>query len=64
MSSLALEDMIGTDDLLSKFDVDDIATEALLFQTGYLTISRREEPGRQDAVSAGLSEPGGEAESE
>ena len=37
--SLALEDMIGTDDLLSKFDVDDIATEALLFQTGYLTIS-------------------------
>ena len=39
VSSLALEDMIGTDDLLSKFDVDDIATEALLFQTGYLTIS-------------------------
>ena len=37
--SLALEDMIGTDDLLSKFDVDDISTEALLFQTGYLTIS-------------------------
>ncbi len=34
----ALEDMIGTDDLLSKFDVDDMATEALLFQTGYLTI--------------------------
>ena len=39
VTSLALEDMIGTDDLLSKFDVDDIATEALLFQTGYLTIS-------------------------
>ncbi len=34
----ALEDMVGTDDLLSKFDVDDMATEALLFQTGYLTI--------------------------
>ena len=34
----ALEDMIGTDDLLSKFDVDDMAAEALLFQTGYLTI--------------------------
>ena len=30
--------MAGTDDLLSTFDVDDMATEALLFQTGYLTI--------------------------
>ena len=39
---LSLEDMVGTDDLLSKFDVDDIATEALLFQTGYLTIARAE----------------------
>ena len=39
LSSITLEeDMIGTDDLLSKFDVGDIATEALLFQTGYLTI--------------------------
>ena len=39
VASLALDDMIGTDDLLSKFDVEDIATEALLFQTGYLTIA-------------------------
>ena len=39
LSSLSLEDMIGSDDLLSKFDVGDIATEALLFQTGYLTIA-------------------------
>ena len=39
VSSVALEDMIGTDDLLSKFDVGDISTEALLFQTGYLTIA-------------------------
>ena len=39
LSPLTLEDMIGTDDLLSKFDVGDIATEALLFQTGYLTIT-------------------------
>ena len=38
VSALALENMTGTDDLLSKFDVEDIATEALLFQTGYLTI--------------------------
>jgi hypothetical protein len=31
-------------DLLSTFDVDLISCEALLFQTGYLTISRIEEP--------------------
>ena len=31
--------MMGSADLLSTFDVDDIATEALLFQTGYLTIT-------------------------
>ena len=39
VSSVALEQLIGTDDLLSKFDVGDMATEALLFQTGYLTIA-------------------------
>ncbi len=38
VSPLALEDLRGTDELLSKFDIDDIGTEALLFQTGYLTI--------------------------
>ena len=38
VSSMALGEMMGTDALLSSFDVDDIATEALLFQTGYLTI--------------------------
>ena len=38
VASPALDAMIGTDDLLSTFDVDEIATEALLFQTGYLTI--------------------------
>ncbi len=45
ISSLSLENMVGTDDLLSKFDVDDIATEALLFQTGYLTITEEENLG-------------------
>ena len=45
LSSLALENMIGTDDLLSKFDVGDIATEALLFQTGYLTIAEERKLG-------------------
>ena len=34
--------MIVTEDSLGKFDVDSIAPEALLFQTGYLTIGRRE----------------------
>ena len=45
LSSLALEEMIGTDDLLSKFDVGDIGTEALLFQTGYLTIAEERKLG-------------------
>ncbi|RCV85752.1 ATP-binding protein [Vreelandella rituensis] len=31
-------------DLLGRFDVDDIATEGLLFQTGYLTVKQVEEP--------------------
>ncbi len=38
----ALEGMIADDELLSTFDVDDISTEALLFQTGYLTIADEE----------------------
>ena len=37
--------MLGSDDLLSAFDVDHIATEALLFQTGYLTIIQTEPRG-------------------
>ena len=39
VSSVRLDDMMGGSDLLSTFDVGDIATEALLFQTGYLTIT-------------------------
>ncbi len=31
--------MRAGDELLSAFDVNDIAPEALLFQTGYLTIT-------------------------
>ena len=45
VSSLALSEMIGSDELLSTFDVDHIATEALLFQTGYLTITATEDLG-------------------
>ena len=47
VSSLALADMLGSDELLSAFDVDHMATEALLFQTGYLTIRRTEQRGGQ-----------------
>ena len=45
VSSLALDNMVGNSDLLSTFDVDAIAPEALLFQTGYLTIHRAERRG-------------------
>ena len=34
-----LEGMVGTEALLSAFDIDEMAVEALLFQTGYLTIT-------------------------
>ena len=45
ISPLALDNMVSSSELLSSFDVDAIATEALLFQTGYLTIHRTERRG-------------------
>ena len=51
VSSVSLGDMLGTEELLSAFDVggrsaaDHIGTEALLFQTGYLTIQSEQEVG-------------------
>ena len=39
VASVALDRMVGTTELLSTFDVGDIGTEALLFHTGYLTIT-------------------------
>ena len=45
VSCLALDGMVGDAALLSTFDVDDMATEALLFQTGYLTITAEESLG-------------------
>ena len=42
VGSLALEEMTATDALLSAFDVGAIGAEALLFQTGYLTIEAEE----------------------
>ena len=38
IKSFALDGMVADDKLLSSFDVEEIAPEALLFQTGYLTI--------------------------
>ena len=45
VSSVSLEQMVGTERLLSAFDVDHVSTEALLFQTGYLTITAEEKLG-------------------
>ena len=45
VGTLSLDNMLGSDELLSAFDVDHIATEALLFQTGYLTIIKTEPRG-------------------
>ena len=53
VSSLELGAMEGSDDLLSTFDVDDIATEALLFQTGYLTITDEEDLGGEPVYRLG-----------
>ena len=47
VSSLALDGMVSNAELLSTFDVDDMPTEALLFQTGYLTIERPEPRGAE-----------------
>ena len=53
VSPLDLDGMVGTSDLLSAFDVDDMATEALLFQTGYLTIEERSKIGGQTVFRLG-----------
>ncbi len=42
VTSLALDNMNSSSAMLSNFDVDDMTTEALLFQTGYLTIKSTE----------------------
>ena len=53
ISSPELGEMVGSDELLSTFDVDDIATEALLFQTGYLTIKEEENLGGEPLYRLG-----------
>ena len=53
VSSVALDGMLGTGELLSAFDVGAIATEALLFQTGYLTIAGEENLGGESLYRLG-----------
>ena len=53
VSSLALEGMLSSSELLSAFDVGAIATEALLFQTGYLTIKDTERLGAETLYRLG-----------
>ncbi len=53
VNSVTLDGLVTTADLLSAFDVDAIATEALLFQTGYLTIKATEEVGGETLYRLG-----------
>ncbi len=45
VSALELEGRLADEELVSTFDVDDISVEALLFQTGYLTITEERKEG-------------------
>ena len=47
VSPLELENRISDEELVSTFDVENITIDALLFQTGYLTITRAEQAGPQ-----------------
>ena len=48
-----LDTMMGTDELLSGFDVEEITPEALLFQTGYLTIQAHSNVGGETLFQLG-----------
>ena len=45
IDALSLEGRVADDTLLSAFDIDEMSAEALLFQTGYLTITGEERDG-------------------
>ncbi len=53
LSSPALDGLVTTGDLLSSFDVEAIAIEALLFQTGYLTIKHTRDRGGETQYRLG-----------
>ena len=48
-----LDGMLASDELLSKFDVGEIGAEALLFQSGYLTILGSEEADGEECYRLG-----------
>lgn len=53
VTSYSLEQMHATDALLSAFDIKAIGTEALLFQTGYLTILEEKSTGGRNLFRLG-----------
>ena len=53
MAAADLDDVHASEALLSAFDVDAIAPEALLFQTGYLTIRGAERRGGRTVYRLG-----------
>ena len=55
IASPELDGMTGSETLLSTFDVDEMSAEALLFQTGYLTIRGEEQ--RSDGTLYQLGYP-------
>ncbi|TXH69499.1 MAG: hypothetical protein E6Q83_08725 [Thiothrix sp.] len=54
VSSISLDQTFTSTQVLSSFDIEDIATEALLFQTGYLTIKKTERIAHQDFFYLGF----------
>lgn len=53
ISTVKLNSVFSSSSMLSSFDVDQMDTEALLFQTGYLTIKKQERLGSQDFYTLG-----------
>ena len=53
VGTVALDGMMASEEMLSTFDVDDIASEALLFQTGYLTIQGTQSVGGEPQYRLG-----------
>ncbi|WP_287601647.1 ATP-binding protein [Thiothrix sp.] len=51
--TLKLDSLLSSSEMLSSFDVGDITNEALLFQTGYLTIKTYRRVGGQDYYTLG-----------
>ncbi|MGB0849421.1 MAG: ATP-binding protein [Thiolinea sp.] len=53
VATLRLDSLFSSAAMLSSFDVGQIETEALLFQTGYLTIKQLDRIGNQDFYTLG-----------